>query len=58
MLALSRDLAPRARAVVDLSEVTFIDTTGEELLAEMRSAGTEFIATGVANKHVVAHLKR
>jgi len=54
----ARELSPGARAVVDLNEVTFIDGTGEELLAEMHSHGTEFIATGVANKHVVAHLKR
>ena len=54
----ARELSPRARTVVDLNEVTFIDGAGEELLAEMQSAGTEFIATGVANKHVVAHLKR
>ena len=54
----ARELSPGARAVVDLNEVTFIDGTGEELLAEMHSHETEFIATGVANRHVVAQLKR
>ena len=52
----ARKLAPRSRAVVDLNQVSFIDRTGEELLAEMQSAGVEFIATGVENKHLLANL--
>jgi hypothetical protein len=54
----ARELAPRARAVVDLTEVTFIDEAGERLLAEMERDGTEFLATGVENKHLVASLRQ
>jgi hypothetical protein len=43
--------------VVDLSDVTFIDENGERLLAEMRSAGVKFVATGVATKHLLDNLK-
>jgi hypothetical protein len=53
----ARNRAPRSRAIVDLSEVTFIDEAGEGLLSEMQSAGTEFIAAGVDNKHLLANLK-
>ena len=49
--------APRASAVVDLTQVTFVDEAGETLLAEMQSAGAEFVAAGVAIKHLVASLK-
>ena len=52
----ARELAPRARAVVDLSDVTFIDDAGEGLLSEMQSAGTEFIAAGIENKDLLANL--
>ena len=52
----ARDRAPLARAVVDLKEVTFIDQAGETLLAEMRSAGAELIATGVEHQHLLATL--
>ncbi len=48
---------PRAHAVVDLSDVTFIDDAGERLIADMLSAGTEFIATGIANKHLLEDLQ-
>jgi hypothetical protein len=43
--------------VVDLSDVTFIDEDGERLLAEMRRAGVEFVATGVETKHLLQNLK-
>jgi len=52
----ARQLAPRARAVVDLKEVVFIDESGERLLAEMEVSGAELIASGVENKHVIATL--
>ena len=45
------------RAVVDLSDVTFIDESGEKLLSEMRSDGAEFIAAGVETKHLLKNLK-
>jgi hypothetical protein len=46
-----------SRAVVDLKDVTFIDENGERLLSEMRRAGVEFVATGVATKHLLQNLK-
>jgi hypothetical protein len=45
------------RMVVDLTEVTFIDESGEKLLCEMRSDGAEFIAAGVETKHLLKNLK-
>ena len=54
----ARERAPLARAAVDLKEVTFIDDDGESLLAEMLSAGAEFIATGIATKHLLESLKK
>lgn len=53
----ARRLAPLARAILDLSDVTFIDEAGESLLCEMQRAGTEFVASGVENKHLIASLK-
>jgi hypothetical protein len=52
----ARDRAPRSRAVVDLKEVTFIDESGESLLAEMEISGAELVAAGVENKHLIATL--
>ena len=43
--------------IVDLSEVTFIDESGERLLSEMRSVGAEFVAAGVETKHLLENLK-
>ena len=43
--------------MVDLSDVTFIDENGETLLAEMRSAGVEFVAAGVETKYLLENLK-
>ena len=48
---------PLAHVAVDLSDVTFIDDAGERLIADMLSAGTEFIAAGVANKHLLEDLQ-
>jgi hypothetical protein len=52
-----RQRTPRARALVDLKDVTFIDKAGEVLLAEMDGAGAEFVAAGVENKHLLTTLK-
>jgi hypothetical protein len=52
----ARERAPLARAVVDLKDVIFIDEAGEKLLAEMATSGTELVAAGVENKHVIATL--
>ena len=51
-----REQEQRAHAVVDLKEVTFIDEAGEQLLAEMQSAGADFVATGVEHQHLLANL--
>jgi hypothetical protein len=52
-----RQIAVRTHTVVDLSDVTFIDETGEKLLSEMRSRGAEFVAAGVDTKHLLKNLK-
>lgn len=52
----AREQAPLARAIVDLKQVTFIDPSGEWLLAEMRSDGAELIATGVEHQHLLETL--
>lgn len=43
--------------MVDLSDVTFIDESGEKLLRQMHGEGVQFIAAGVDTKHVVEHLE-
>ena len=43
--------------VVDLSEVTFIDESGERLLSEMRSNGADFVAAGVETAHLLKNLR-
>jgi hypothetical protein len=52
-----RQAAAGTRAVVDLSDVTFIDEGGEKLLSEMRSSGAEFVAAGVDTKHLLKNLR-
>ena len=52
----ARDRASLAHAIVDLKEVTFIDQDGEKLLAEMRRAGAELIATGVECQYLLTTL--
>ncbi len=53
----ARHIVTGAAAKVDLSDVTFIDEEGEKLLFEMRTAGVEFVATGVETKHLLENLK-
>jgi hypothetical protein len=53
----TRGAAAGSRAVVNLSDVTFIDEDGERLLAEMRNSGVEFVAAGVETKHLLQNLK-
>ena len=52
-----REHSPQTHAVIDLREVTFIDEAGEHLLAEIQSAGADFVVTGVDHKHMLANLK-
>ncbi|HEX5646526.1 MAG TPA: hypothetical protein VFX56_06115 [Nitrospira sp.] len=42
--------------IVDLRGVTFIETTGKALLAEMWRAGAELIATGCCNKSMIEQI--
>jgi hypothetical protein len=51
-----RNAADGAHPVVDLSEVTFIDESGERLLSEMRNSGAKFVAAGVETKHLLENL--
>jgi anti-anti-sigma regulatory factor len=53
----ARQAASASSSVVDLSDVTFIDESGEKLLSEMRGAGVEFVATGVATRDLLDNLK-
>ncbi len=46
------------KCVVDLSGVTFIDTNGEEVLAELCKQGAELVATGIYTRHVVRNIER
>jgi anti-anti-sigma regulatory factor len=46
------------RCVVDLTEVTFIDKSGEKVLTELCKEGAELIATGVYTQHVVDNIER
>ncbi len=53
-----REAGLNSHNVVDLSDVTFIDESGEKLLSEMKSEGAEFVAAGVETKHLLKNLKR
>jgi hypothetical protein len=52
-----RKIAGGADPLVDLSDVTFIDESGEKLLSEMRSNGAKFVAAGVETKHLLDNLR-
>ena len=53
-------LADRATGPVrvDLSEVTFVDPSGKQLLATMHGQGAELIASGCLMKAIVAEVVR
>jgi hypothetical protein len=52
-----RKIAGSADPLVDLSEVTFIDESGERLLSEIKSTGATFVAAGVETKHLLENLR-
>lgn len=52
-----RQVAVNRRIVADLSDVTFIDESGEKLLSEMGNRGVDFVAAGVETKYLLKHLK-
>ncbi|HEY4359549.1 MAG TPA: hypothetical protein VGN17_01205 [Bryobacteraceae bacterium] len=51
-----REAQGGACLIVDLTDVTFIDESGEKLLSKMRIEGAEFVATGVDTKHLLKNL--
>jgi len=57
----TRDLVTRCkiplRLVVNLSEVTFVDAVGEEVLSWLARVGGEFVAENCYPVHVCEHLK-
>src|ERR1700687_2886841 len=46
------------RCIVELIDVTFIDQTGEAVLAEIMSQGAELVASDVYTKHLLQNLRR
>ena len=52
-----RDRSRSRRYVIDLSDVTLIDESGEELLGELKGEGAELVATGVYTRHLLENLK-
>jgi hypothetical protein len=45
------------KCIVELIEVTSIDSNGEEVLSEIMSHGGEFIASDVYTKHLLQNLR-
>jgi len=45
------------KCIVDISDVTFIDGEGEELLRAMKAGGARFVARGIDTKHLLDNLK-
>ena len=52
-----RDRSRARRYVIDLSDVTCVDESGEGLLGELRDEGAEFVAKGVYTNHLLENLK-
>jgi ABC-type transporter Mla MlaB component len=46
------------KCIVDLTGVTFIDKSGEKVLAELCKEGAKLIATGIYTRHVVDNIER
>ena len=53
----SQDRCSGRPRVVDLSDVTVIDKTGEEILIKMIHQQARFIATGLYTRHLLEALK-
>ena len=47
-----------AAQVVDLTEITFIDDAGANLLREMKEAGALFVARGADTKYLLREIDR
>ncbi len=46
------------KCVVDLTGVSFIDKSGEKVLAELSKDGAELVATGIYTRHVVNNIEK
>ena len=53
----ARQIGDTRKCIVELIEVTSIDRSGEAVLAELMSQGTEFIASDVYTKHLLQNLR-
>jgi ABC-type transporter Mla MlaB component len=53
----TRHAHPERKFVVDLRGVMRIDSAGEGALRLMKTAGAEFLASGIRMKHLVEHLE-
>ena len=49
-------LGAKRACVVDLSQITLIDRSGERFLRGLKKEGVQFIADGVYTKHLLEHL--
>lgn len=47
----------RSAVVIVLSDVDFIDASGERLLQAMADAGAEFVVSGCMNRYVIDNLQ-
>ncbi|HET9527899.1 MAG TPA: hypothetical protein VFO99_17120, partial [Pyrinomonadaceae bacterium] len=47
-----------APAVVDLTDVSFIDSYGKQLLAQMHADGIKLVANGLMSKFVIDEIER
>ena len=45
-------------AVVDLTDVSFIDAHGKQLLKQMRQHGVKLVANGLMSKFVIEEIER
>jgi anti-anti-sigma regulatory factor len=54
---IARRGADTRRCLVELIDVTFIDRSGEDVLAEIMSDGAEFIASDVYATHLLGNLR-
>jgi anti-anti-sigma regulatory factor len=52
----TQDAGDARKCVVDLSDVTFIDEGGEDVLRTMSDAGVHFLVRGVDTKYLVENL--
>jgi hypothetical protein len=53
----TRNPGDTRRCIVDLTEMTAIDRSGEAALAEIMTQGVEFIASDVYTKHLLRNLR-